>query len=170
MCEINFLRLSSRLANPFGHQVRTHACKFASTCASVWPRLNQRRINYMLAKTPPVITCYHEVLCLALDSWGYLVHCLQIFHDKDVGGKVYHVLFSTAVRHPEKIVQIVDRRSKNVTCHKQIRTSVRLILQKSAYKYLTSQPLVNTKERLWFQARDILSTLHGTYAKMATAN
>ena len=72
MCEINFLRLSSRLANPFGHQVRTHACKFASTCASVWPRLNQRRINYMLAKTLlllPAIMKFSALLLIAEVIW-----------------------------------------------------------------------------------------------------
>ena len=58
----------------------------------------------------------HVVLGLLSHFRCVGVGALQVDDEEDVGGKVQHVLLSTAVRHAQQVAKVLDQRAQQVSC------------------------------------------------------
>ena len=56
-------------------------------------------------------TWSHVVFCFVLNIGRQLLHSAEILHNEDIGREVDHVLLSAAVRHPQQVIQVTDRRT-----------------------------------------------------------
>lgn len=63
-----------------------------------------------------LLTLQQVVGGLVLHLRAELPGFLQVLQNKDVGGKVDHVLLPTAKRQPQQFVQVIQGRAHHVAC------------------------------------------------------